>query len=244
MIIFQGKQYIGKSTALRIIGGKWFRDTVLDHRNKDQYLNWQGCWVYEIGELDSFNRAESTTMKAIISSPSDYFRAPYEAKPMDYPRTVIFAGTTNQNEFFKDSTGNTRFWPIQTGTIDLDGLVAIRDQLFAEATELYRQGGSWWPTMEQQRDLLYPEQSEREIIDPWEQIVEEYVITKNLTTIKDILIDCLKIDAGKIDASRSMAMRVGSILQRLGWKRLRSMRGGKREYHYQSPINTGNYDAF
>ncbi|MEI7457512.1 MAG: VapE domain-containing protein [Nitrosomonadales bacterium] len=246
MIILEGEQFRGKSAALRAIGGKWFRDTVLDHRNKDQYLNWQGCLIYEIAELDSFNRAESTTMKAIVSSPSDFFRAPYEARPMDYPRTVVFAGTTNQNAYFKDSTGNTRYWPIKTSIIKLEELIAIRDQLFAEAVHYYKQGTDWWPSYKQQTLLLSPEQNEREIIDPWEEIIENYVIGKAFITIKDILINasCLNIDAGKIDASRSMAMRVGSILQRLGWKRVRTSADGKRQYHYQSPDNKGNYDAF
>jgi len=56
----------------------------------------------------------------------------------DSYRTCIFAGTTNEEEYLKDSTGSRRFWPVKVGRVDLDSIIADRDQLFAEAVYLYK----------------------------------------------------------------------------------------------------------
>lgn len=240
MPILEGEQFKGKSTVLRILGGKWFSDTPLDLNNKDTYQLIQGIWVYEIAELDSFNRAESTRMKAFISSPSDRFRAPYERAPKDHLRSVMFWATTNQDEYFKDQTGNTRYWPwrtMQDGPIELEKLRGIRDQLLAEAVVRYRRGERWYPTAEEQTAHFTFEQTLREIGDPWEQIIASWLRrqTSQRITQTDILFDCLKIEPGKIDGARSMSIRIGNVMKRLEWVKQRESKGGMREFFYVPP---------
>lgn len=243
MPILEGKQFRGKSSALRILGGKWFSDTPLDLGNgKETYLMIQGVWTYEIAELDAFNRAETTRMKAFISSPSDRFRAPYERSPKDYPRHTVFVGTTNQDEYFKDSTGNTRYWPIacdQVDEIKLEALEQAREQLLAEAVVRFKQGDQWWPTADQQARLFDPEQADREIMDPWEDIVSRWLTGRSFCTTSEVLVECMKLDPGKIDSSRSMATRIGMVMKRMGWSKQRVMRRGKRDYEYVSPERAG-----
>ena len=46
--------------------------------------------------------------------------------------------TTNLDDWGKDETGGRRFWPCRCdGEIDLAGIEAVRDQLWAEAVALY-----------------------------------------------------------------------------------------------------------
>ncbi|CAG4883803.1 protein of unknown function [Georgfuchsia toluolica] len=239
MPILEGDQFKGKSSALRILGGAWFGDTVLDLHNKDAYQLIQGCWLHEIGELDAFNRTESTRMKAFVSSQVDRFRAPYEPSPRDWPRQTVFVGTTNQPEYFKDSTGNTRYWPWRVEEVDsinLDGLAAARDQLFAEAVFLYKQGERWHPSRDEQQRLFEPEQADREIVDPWQSIITRWLRSRTSPRVAatEILTDCLKIEAGKIDSTRQMSTRVGIAMKRLGWIKKRAT-SGDRDYFYVQP---------
>jgi len=229
--VLEGGQYAGKSTAMRILGGEWFGDTLFKIGDKDAYQVLRGKWLYEIAELDAFNRAEATAMKGFISSPADTYRASYARESRDWPRQVVFAGTTNHDEYFKDSSGNTRYVPWlteQDGRINLDGLAGNRDQLFAEAMARYQAGARWHPTREEQTTLFDPEQESREIPEIWTQLLAEG-LEKNMSdsvTMAD-LIGILKIDPGKIDGSRAMATRIGTCMRKLGWRIRRDGSNGR-----------------
>lgn len=241
MPIFEGAQFRGKSTAVSILGGEWYGDTPIDLNSKDAYQLIQGKWLYEVAELDAFNRAESTRIKAFISSREDRFRAPYDRAPKDWPRNTLFFGTTNQEEYFKDQTGNSRYWPLraeEVGNINLPGLAAARDQLFAEAVALYKRGEPWHPTRDQQMRLFEPEQADREIADPWQSLISKWLRVQfkdvERVSVNEILSDCLKIEPGKLDSARQMSTRVGIAMKRLGWIKRRET-GGDREYYYLRP---------
>ncbi len=239
MPIFEGAQFRGKSTAVSILGGEWYGDTPIDLNSKEAYQLIQGKWLYEVAELDAFNRAESTRIKAFISSREDRFRAPYDRAPKDWPRNTLFFGTTNQEEYFKDQTGNSRYWPLraeEVGNINLYGLAEARDQLFAEAVALYKRGERWHPTREQQQLLFEPEQADREIADPWQSLISKWLrgSMEDRVSVNEILTDCLKIEPGKLDSARQMSTRVGIAMKRLGWIKRRET-GGDREYYYLRP---------
>jgi len=239
MPIFEGKQYRGKSSAFRVLGGQWYADTTLDLNNKDVYQVIQGVWLHEIAELDAFSRSDATRIKAFVSSQKDRFRAPYDTVPRDWERQVAFGGSTNQDEYFKDPTGNTRFWPLkceEEDDINLEGLAGVRDQLFAEAVMLFKQGQRWHPTAKEQQELFEPEQAEREIVDPWQSFITRYLRQRSSpkVTMGEILTDCLKIEVSKIDRAKQQSTSVGTIMKRLGWHKKRET-GGDREYYYERP---------
>lgn len=248
MIIFEGQQGKGKSTTLRILGGEWFSDTTLDLGNKDSYQNIQGVWLQEIAELDSFNKKDSTQIKSFISSQEDNFREPYGRRTVQRPRQTVFAGSTNQNEYFKDPTGNRRFWPIKTGFYDgalaTDKLPEVRDQLFAEALHRFNAGENWWPTREEENTFFRQEQEAREITDPREIAVRLWLsdlvqLAKTEFTSLEIIGGALDTEVSKIDNMRSLATAVGNIMARLGWERKR--RGsGEREWVYVRPKENTN----
>lgn len=113
MIILTGKQGIGKSTVLNKLAGEWFTDNIVDFNSKDTLLLLQNCIIVEVPELQGFNKADSNRLKQFLGQKTDKYRAPYERREEEHPRHCVFFGTTNDDEFLRDSTGNRRYWPIE-----------------------------------------------------------------------------------------------------------------------------------
>src|SRR5262249_24412629 len=135
MPILVGPQGIFKSTFWRTLASDpWFSDSRFVVGHRDAYLVLRGRWFVEMPELDALRRArDAEEIKAFLSSPVDRYRDPYGRTMADNPRTAIIVGTTNDDGFLSDPTGNRRFWPMRVGKIDVDWVAAHRDQLWAEA---------------------------------------------------------------------------------------------------------------
>lgn len=145
-LIMSGAEGIGKSTLLRVMGGKWFNDSITTLEGKEGMEQLRRAWVVELGELSSIKRSDVEQVKAHLSKQVDIYRAAYARRVLEHPRQCVFCGTTNEALFLKGDTGNRRFWVIPVVT-ELrkyrDWSEAIRrdrDQLWAEAVHCYKQG--------------------------------------------------------------------------------------------------------
>ncbi|HEY0288546.1 MAG TPA: VapE domain-containing protein [Pseudomonas sp.] len=242
VMILEGGQGEGKSTAMGVLGGEWFMDTPFALGDKDSFQAIRGKWIVELGELDSFNKAESTKAKQFFSASTDTYRESYGRRTNDVPRQCVFVGTTNQEEYLKDATGNRRYWPVFCNKVDLDKLREIRDQLWAEAVFCYESGDIWWVTKDE--SWMFAEaQDERFVVDEWEGLIltwmEESQIGETATG-NEILSQALKLDFGHW--GKPEQMRVGAIMHRLGWrkKRLTALpKSGVRQWAYQKPATWG-----
>lgn len=221
VIIFEGKQGARKSTAIRTLASEdWYTDELAEFGSKDAGLQMRGVWIIELAELDHLSRSEAGRIKAFISRSTDRFRPPYGARLVEAPRECVFAGTVNQDEYLKDETGGRRFWPVKVGpTLDIDGLAAQREQIWAEAVRAYKDGEPWWLTDKAVERDADAEQADRQETDAWEQPIAEWVrkqaIQKFSTT--QILTDAiLKRPA---DISDRDYKRVNKVMFRLGYKR-------------------------
>lgn len=140
VLILEGEQGVGKSTAVDILGSPWYSDAHLNPSDKDAVVNIQGVWFYELGELSSLNKSEVDFIKAYITRRVDRIRLPYGERREELPRQGIFIGTTNREGYLKDVTGNRRFWPVSIGAVRMKALKNDRAQLFAEAVVAYELG--------------------------------------------------------------------------------------------------------
>lgn len=75
---------------------------------------------WELGELDGTNRSKHQG-QTVSSSSTDTYRESYGRRTNDVPQCV-FVGTTNQEEYLKDATGNRRYWPVFCNKVDLEQL--------------------------------------------------------------------------------------------------------------------------
>lgn len=246
VMILEGGQGEGKSTAMSILGGDWFMDTPFALGDKDGFQAIRGKWIIELGELDSFNKAESTKAKQFFSASTDTYRESYGRRTNDVPRQCVFVGTTNQDEYLKDATGNRRYWPVACTKVDLEQLREIRDQLWAEAMFCYEAGEIWWVNRDETA-MFSEAQDERFVVDEWEGPILNWLEESQIgetTSGSEVLASALKLDFGHW--GKPEQMRVGAIMHRLGWRRVRLpalAKSGQRPWAYKKPQGWGGASA-
>ena len=114
MLTLRGSQGIGKSAIIAKLGGPWFSDTFATMQGKEAYEQVLGVWLVEVGELAGMKKAEAENIKQYISKQTDRFRPAYGRRTQEFPRQCVFIGTTNEMQFLRDTTGNRRFWVVDT----------------------------------------------------------------------------------------------------------------------------------
>lgn len=182
VLILEGAQGIGKSRLLRALVPypRLFCDDlsiISGHQNKDNVMKLHGPALVELAELSAMHKSDVEPVKAFITTSIDSYRPPYARNVLEIPRRCVFAGTTNSDQYLRDSTGNRRFWPVAlTRQIDVAGVITNRDQIWAESLyrisalkERYHLEGAIENTAAEEV------QSERSAPEPWYEPVAEFI---------------------------------------------------------------------
>ncbi len=233
MLVLEGLQGKNKSTALGILAVReeWFSDDLpLDADTKRFIEAIAGKWIIEAGELKGMRKGEVDALKSTLSRRSDRARLAYGRHPVEIPRKCIIIGSTNSEHYLKDSTGNRRFWPVRCGEFDVEGLRRVRDQLWAEARVREARGESI-----RLAPRLYPaagmEQEARRLADPFEEALEVHLGQRTgKVRAHDVWTIIGKADVGR--RSQEDANRLGEVMRRLGWERIKRRFGNGPEWAY------------
>ena len=243
IMVLEGSEGTMKSTAIVTLAGiENFSDqTILTASDKEQQELVRGVWIYEIADLAGMRRSEVEKVKAFASRTHDRARPAYARRRIDTARRNIFFGTTNEDTYLQSQTGNRRFWPVPTGTIDIEGLRRDRNQLWAEAAEMESEAKPLVLPAELWEDAQTA-QDERRLQDPWDDILVK--VTGNVYPTSDTdpteqewirareLLGHLAVTTDR--ASPEIYKRIRRVMHRLGWKDGRHKFGGAhRERGYR-----------
>lgn len=145
-LVFYSEQGVGKSTLIQRLSKGWFNDSLTNLSGKESYEAIQFAWLVELAELSALRKSDVEAVKNFISKREDTYRGAYARRVKTHKRQCVFFGSTNDDEFLKDATGNRRFFPVAVKRTRKTRLIfepefdAIVDQLWAEAMEGYMLG--------------------------------------------------------------------------------------------------------
>ncbi len=144
-LVLYGEQGTGKSTFAEILANRWRGAISFAESKKEQCETLQRSWIVEIPEFKGMKNADMDAIKDLITSRSDNFRAAYARQWNKNPRHSVLIGSTNNEHFLKDTTGNRRFWVVKvTGGEGVAKWGAkLRSeigQIWAEAHAIYKGG--------------------------------------------------------------------------------------------------------
>lgn len=241
MLILEGAQGLRKSSFFRTIGEPWFTDHLSDLSTKDSRQELRGTWVIEIAELAAVLKADKSAVKSFLTTTKDHYRDSYGFHAKDYPRTCVFAATTNPSgAYFNDETGARRFWPIPiTKEIDVAHATRYRDQYWAEAVARFKDGESWHITDPAILAEILEYQRARYDQDAWQERVEKFITTPKDNgdigpfSIAEILAGIGLREAR--DQDQRAKNRIASILKFVGWERRQARAGNDRSWKYFPP---------
>jgi predicted P-loop ATPase len=253
-LILEGATGAGKTSVFRnlVPVREWYSDTPLDLSNKDSLDALRSVWIYGLDELDSLRKGEVTRIKNFLTQTRDRYRPPYGRRVRDYVRQNVFAGTTNEDEYLIDRTGNRRFWPVRVAdVIDWGRIAAVRDQLWAEAFVRFEAGAAWHVDTQVLRVLCTAQQQDRTVVHPWVEIVRRWLaqptqleledgrsyrspfdVAKGVTTM-DVLVHAVGMP--RKDCDTRHAMQAAAALRENGWAKSRVCVDGSRTPRFFPP---------
>lgn len=189
LLILEGSEGIRKTTLVKIIGGEYtftpVRDDLFDNENELRKMH--QSTIVELPELKGLRGKNADTIKGHITTTTDTIRGLYEKRALPRPRGFVFIGTTNEYKYLTLSMGWRRFLPVRipnsVESIDTVKLEVDREQLFAEAKEMYRGGLDFWniPARIQKREVY-----KRLISDPIQDEITWLVHNDGIVDVRDI----------------------------------------------------------
>ena len=246
--ILVGKQGTGKSTGVSAMSPapEFFTEISFHEKEEDLARRMRGHLIAEIGELRGLHTKELESIKAFITRPYESWIPKYREYATRYARRTVFIGTTNQQQFLADETGNRRWLPVEIGQVDVASIERDCLQLWAEGAERYRQYGVEFSEVERLSKSVH---ANHMMSDAWCEPVREWldkpdefsnIAPKTLPYLlgHEVLENALRIEQKSIN--RLSEMRIGKVLRELGYDRKRKrIDGGKQKWVFVPTVPTG-----
>lgn len=219
MLILESPQGKEKSTAINVLAvrDEWFLDNLpLSADSKVVIELTSGAWIVEASELNGMKTRDADRLKGFLSRRKEKARLSYDRMLTVAGRQFIIIGTTNEDEYLVDMTGDRRFWPVLIKGFDIDKLREVRDQLWAEAVVREKAGES----IRLDRALwgaAAVEQEARRHEEPWMAEVANVVGDLEGRVMTSDLLEIVGVPVK--DQTTYHAARMGKVMKALSWSR-------------------------
>lgn len=226
--ILVGEQGVGKTTgvAAMVPDPNHFMEVKLDDNEVEMARRMRGKLVGEIGELRGLHTREIEHIKAFVTRTHEEWVPKYREFSTKFPRRLVFVGTTNNDEFLADETGNRRWLPLRVSNVRIDAIKADLEQLWAEAAARFAEGGVQFRDAQALANAVHAEHT---ITDPWEEAVVRWLEEPGsldsalsngdtLFKITSLMQEGLGMNVQQL--ARKDELRVGRILRGLGFEKV------------------------
>ncbi|EPR7694392.1 VapE domain-containing protein, partial [Enterobacter hormaechei] len=141
--ILVGPQGCGKSSGVEALSPDpaFFTEISFAEKDDDLARKMRGRLVAEIGELRGLNTKELESIKAFVTRTHENWIPKYREFATQFPRRLVFVGTTNEDEFLADKTGNRRWLPVEVSKVDVKAIKTDLLLLWAESRETFKRLG-------------------------------------------------------------------------------------------------------
>jgi predicted P-loop ATPase len=226
--ILVGPQGAGKTSAIKAMvpDDEFYTTIPLDGHDDDTSRRLRGKLVGELEELRGLNSRHIEEIKAWITRTSEEWVPKWKEFATKFKRRLVFFGSTNDDEFLNDPTGERRWLPGRCGQLDIDWIKANRLQLWAEGAAMFLLNGVEW---EEAQKLGLEEHHEFKVTDSWEPAVVRWLAEPQINgqspaevghvTTGEALSGAVNVPVAQHDKTKEM--RMAKLLRSLGWNRKR-----------------------
>ena len=231
--VLSGKQGIRKSTFVASMSPfyDWFTTINFSDDANDKARKMRGRVIMEIPELRGLNNRDIEYIKDFASRTKEEWIPKFKESTTAYYRRCLLIGTTNDDNFLGDDTGNRRWLPIQTLKCEVEKLKANRDQLWAEGLHVFKEKGVDWSA----EKLAEDEHKRFKVSDDWSVPIKSWLETPNINGVCpqdlnilktfDILTQALGVTTSRVNAPD--ARRIKRIMPDFGYKYAHDLHNGR-----------------
>jgi predicted P-loop ATPase len=228
VVTLVGPQGLYKSTALEqlVPHTDFYLQVHLKNKEDDIARLMRGRMVYDIDELRGLRSKSAEEIKAFLSRRYDTWVPKFMETTTRFARRGVFVASTNEDDFLGDATGERRWLPLSVNHADVRWIAANRDQLWAEAANLYVLDGILWQDAERLAVVEHPRYKAE---DAWELIIARWLEDRDVTGERTNAdnpegLHASEVAAGALglslrDMDNSVYGRVGRVLRRFGFVR-------------------------
>ncbi len=238
ILIFQGKQYAGKTHWFKALVPSEHKDFVsegvsLKISSDIEILKCIRHVMVELGEISAtMKKSDTDEIKNFLTSSKDILNEKYVPYPVTHRRRTVFFGSVNENEFLQDQTGNTRFLCLPVLDCNYQHNFDMQ-QIYAELLELTKTDNDYYLSAD---DLIVQQKMNstfKSISVIEEKLIEVFEIENALTQPKETmtvynatnLLEELGFNINQMIHKKNLTNEIAKILDSYGLRRCTKPRG-------------------